>query len=36
MAQALGQGTYVAMNGRVFPWDKVRKDKAGGTFGPVD
>jgi L-asparaginase len=31
-AQALAPGTYVAMNGRVFPWRKVRKDKTGGTF----
>jgi len=31
-AQALAQGTYVAMNGRIFAWDRVRKDKAGGTF----
>ena len=32
MAQAMPQGTYVAMNGRVFPWDDVRKDKSGGVF----
>ena len=32
MAQALPPGAYVAMNGRVFAWDKVRKDRAGGTF----
>jgi L-asparaginase len=32
MAQALPPGAYVAMNGRVFPWDRVRKDRAGGTF----
>jgi L-asparaginase len=32
MAQALPHGTYVAMNGRVFPWDGVRKDKSGGVF----
>jgi len=31
-AQALAPGAYVAMNGRVFPWDRVRKDKSGGTF----
>jgi L-asparaginase len=31
-AQALPPGAYVAMNGRVFSWDKVRKDRAGGTF----
>ena len=32
MAQALPHGVYVAMNGRVFPWDGVRKDKSGGVF----
>ena len=30
--QALPTGVYVAMNGRVFDWDVVRKDKATGTF----
>jgi L-asparaginase len=25
-------GVYVAMNGRVFPWDHVRKHKETGTF----
>ena len=32
MSQALAAGAYVAMNGRVYPYDGVRKDKAGGTF----
>ena len=32
MAQALPHGAYVAMNGRVFPWTNVRKDKSGGRF----
>jgi L-asparaginase len=32
MAQALPHGAYVAMNGRVFPWDDVRKDRSGGVF----
>lgn len=32
MAQALPPNAYVAMNGRVFPWDDVRKDKTGGRF----
>ena len=32
MAQARPHGAYVAMNGRVFPWDDVRKDKSGGVF----
>jgi len=35
MAQALPAGAYVAMNGRVFPWDNVRKDKSGGLFEPA-
>jgi len=35
MAQSLPPNTYVAMNGRVLPWDNVRKDKAGGVFEPA-
>jgi L-asparaginase len=35
MAQALPHGSYVAMNGRVFPWDDVRKDKGEGVFRPL-
>lgn len=31
-AQALPPGVYVAMNGRVFPWSKVRKDRRRGVF----
>jgi L-asparaginase len=31
-AQALPHGTYVAMNGRCFPWDNVRKNKGSGVF----
>ena len=31
-AQALPAGVYVAMNGRVFGWDRVRKDRARGVF----
>ena len=34
MAQALPPGAYVAMNGKVFPWNDVRKDKQGGEFLP--
>ena len=30
--QTLGEGVYVAMNGRCFPWDSVRKDKSKGIF----
>jgi L-asparaginase len=33
--QTLGEGVYVAMNGRCFPWDGVRKDKKKGIFEPV-
>ena len=31
-ALTLAPGAYVAMNGRVFPWDDVQKDKAEGVF----
>ena len=31
-AQLLPAGTYVAMNGRVFAWNEVRKNKTGGIF----
>jgi len=31
-AQSLPANTYVAMNGRVFTWDQVRKNKTGGVF----
>ena len=34
-AQALGPNAYVAMNGRVFAWDNVKKDKEGGVFQPA-
>lgn len=30
--QALPAGVYVAMNGRVFAWNRVRKDRAAGVF----
>ena len=30
--QSLPQGVYVAMNGRCFAWDKVRKNKETGEF----
>lgn len=32
LAATLAAGTYVAMNGRVFAWDDVRKDTASGRF----
>ena len=31
-AQVLPSGVYVAMNGRHFPWDRVRKNKEAGVF----
>ncbi|MBI4348044.1 MAG: asparaginase [Elusimicrobia bacterium] len=31
-AQTLPAGVYVAMNGRCFPYDAVRKDRARGVF----
>jgi L-asparaginase len=34
-AQSLPQGVYVAMNGRCFGWDNVRKNKAIGEFEPL-
>ncbi len=34
-AQVLPAGVYVAMNGRVFPWDSVEKNRATGTFHTV-
>ena len=34
--QTLGEGVYVAMNGRCFPWDAVRKDKKRGIFESVE
>jgi L-asparaginase len=33
--QALAAGVYVAMNGRCFSWDDVRKDRAAGVFEPI-
>ncbi len=30
--QILPRGVYLAMNGRVFPWDDVRKNKEQGIF----
>jgi L-asparaginase len=31
-AQTLPPGVYIAMNGRVFSWDRVRKDRSRGLF----
>lgn len=35
-AQALPAGVYVAMNGRYFRWDDVRKNREIGVFEPLD
>lgn len=32
VSQVLPAGVYVAMNGQVFPWDNVQKNKAAGIF----
>jgi L-asparaginase len=32
VAQTLAPGVYVAMNGQVFSWDKVEKNRAEGVF----
>lgn len=34
VAQLLPHGVYVAMNGQVFAWDNVQKDKSAGVFVP--
>ncbi len=33
--QVLPAGVYVAMNGRCFPWDDVRKNREAGVFEPL-
>jgi L-asparaginase len=33
-AQALNPGVFVAMNGRLFDWDNVMKDRSTGRFRP--
>jgi L-asparaginase len=33
-AQAMPPGVYVAMNGRCFPGDRVRKNRETGIFEP--
>jgi L-asparaginase len=30
--QALQQGVYITMNGKIFHWDNVRKNKESGEF----
>ena len=34
-AQVLPAGVYIAMNGRAFPWDQVRKNRTTGIFEPI-
>ncbi|MGB1839585.1 MAG: asparaginase domain-containing protein [Longimicrobiales bacterium] len=34
--QVLRSGVYVIMNGRVFPWDNVRKNRQTGVFEAID
>jgi L-asparaginase len=33
--QLLPPGVYIAMNGRIFDWDHVRKDRSAGVFEEV-
>lgn len=35
-AQTLPAGVYIAMNGRAFAWDNVRKNRESGIFEPVN
>jgi L-asparaginase len=35
VAQSLPAGVYVAMNGQVFTWDNVTKNRAAGVFQPL-
>lgn len=34
--QLLPRGVYIAMNGRIFRWNKVRKNRTRGVFEAVD
>lgn len=34
-AQTLAPGVYVAMNGQVFSWDNVTKNRSAGVFQPL-
>ena len=34
-AQSLPHGVYIAMNGRYFPWDNVKKNRTLGIFEPI-
>ena len=33
--EALEDGIYIAMNGRVLPWDKIKKDPTSGIFAGI-
>lgn len=35
VAQVLPAGVYVAMNGRIFAWNKVAKNRSAGVFEPL-
>ena len=35
VAQVLPHGVYVAMNGKIFAWDKVAKNRTAGVFEPL-
>ncbi len=35
VAQTLPPGVYVAMNGQIFAWDNVQKNRAAGVFQPL-
>ncbi len=35
VAQTLAPGVYVAMNGQVFAWDNVQKNRTAGVFQPL-
>jgi len=35
-AQSLPPGVYIAMNGKAFPWDNVRKNRETGRFEVLD
>ncbi|MCB8969065.1 MAG: asparaginase [Ardenticatenaceae bacterium] len=34
-AQLLSTGVYITMNGRIFSWDNVRKNREKGVFEPI-
>ncbi len=36
VAQVLPPGVYVAMNGKIFNWDKVQKNRGAGVFEPLN